>query len=202
MGLLPGGEEPTLLHPRACSLTRPAQVSLDEPPEPGPADCITRGGGVRPDLSCSPHGELRRPKQDMAYRRRVPPRAALRGRHASPFNSSAIFRSESPRTRCRWIRRTTLCGSVGGRPSLTPRPLDRERLLRALSESRGPKPSHRVEGEAVREGIGVRDARPCRRLASGSVAACSGGLQRVSRKVIVPVCLGPSTMTASPRAPR
>src|SRR5262249_38268366 len=33
---------------------------------------------------------------------------------------SAIARNESPRARCRWIRRTTDCGRVGGRPSLTP----------------------------------------------------------------------------------
>src|SRR4029079_7076492 len=33
---------------------------------------------------------------------------------------SAILGGESPRVRCRWIRRTTACGIVGGRPSRTP----------------------------------------------------------------------------------
>jgi len=34
--------------------------------------------------------------------------------------SAAIARSDSPRACCRWIRRTTFAGSVGGRPSLIP----------------------------------------------------------------------------------
>jgi hypothetical protein len=56
----------------------------------------------------------------------------------------------------------------------------------------GPTPSHDFEGE----GLPSVGHEPCTTMIV--VAA----RQRVSRKVIVPVCLGPSTITASPRAPR
>ena len=50
----------------------------------------------------------------------VPPSAARAVATLASFRLSAIFRSESPRARWRWIRRTTVGGSLAGRPSLTP----------------------------------------------------------------------------------
>ena len=48
-----------------------------------------------------------------------------------------MARKESPRARWRCTRRTTACGTVGGRPNLTPaRLLRSERFLRAVAEER------------------------------------------------------------------
>jgi hypothetical protein len=48
----------------------------------------------------------------------------------------AIQGRESPRARCRWIRRTTACGTAGGRAAEpdASRPLDRQRFSGSLGD--------------------------------------------------------------------
>src|SRR4051794_25441912 len=62
----------------------------------------------------------RRPKDDVAHHRCVPPSTTLGGWHLVIVEAVGDRAGNAPRACWRAIRRTTVCGTVGGRPSLTP----------------------------------------------------------------------------------
>src|SRR5262245_9089177 len=96
-------------------------------PKAGPAPVVTLAGEARawagdrsapasPEESESQRARVRMPRTVAAYHSLPPCAVGTR----SALSDAAITRSVSPRARWRWIRRTTFCGTVGGRPRWTP----------------------------------------------------------------------------------
>ena len=125
------------LSPRTTAL-RPGQ-SARQPRSDRPRSCAASPSQVtcpatRPAAKHNVSGEPRSPPCPLTPRRvattsgaaraaRSPRTTERRPGRSAPRPRSDRRRSSAasrPRARCRWIRRTTACGNVGGRPSLTP----------------------------------------------------------------------------------